>query len=488
MNLRARLFSCVAAFLLPLGASAQTIVYLGGSGSDHYTTLQAAVNALPSTGGTIEVEPGTYTGQTTINIPNVFLIGQGTAPSATILTADGAASISGSDQASSTLQVDNGATGFYAENLQIQNTYTQEGNAEQQALALYISADKSVIRNARIIGRQDTLYAGSAGCNSTYCNQAREYFYGVYIEGNVDFIFGDGAAVFDNCSIQIDENGSLSGETTVTAQNRHFTGGYLSGYVFWNSTIASSPATGMTNDYLGRPWGSLAYVAVVNSNLQAPINSAGWIEFNPGSTDNLPTSYYAEYGSAGSGAIGYTDKEREKYAVYLTSSQVSQYAPDTFLAGSDGWVPTSVSPSPIADGTYVILNRYDGRAVTNPSGSTSQGTIMEQVTNTNASYQQWVVHNLGNNIITLTNVTSTYNLDVYANSMSSGSLIDQWSANGYNNQQWTVTSVGSGYYELNAVSSGLSLSVVGGSSGNDVELDQTAFTSGYSQEWSFNTP
>jgi len=487
MNLRAAVSLIAATLLSPLAITAQTIVYVGGSGTGHYSTLQAAVNALPSTGGTIEVEPGTYTGQTTIDIPNVFLIGQGTSPGATILTADGAASVSGGDQASATLQVDQAATNFYAENLQIQNTYTQEGHTQQQALALYLSGDRAVLRNIRIIGRQDTLYAGSNGCASTYCNPAREYFNNVYIEGNVDFIFGDGAAVFDGCTMQIDENGSLSGETTVTAQSRQYTA-YLSGYVFWNSTIQSNPATGMTNDYLGRPWSSLAYVAVVNTNLQAPISTPGWIEFNPGSTDNLPTAYYAEYGSTGPGAAGYTNKEREQYAVYLTSSEASQYAPDTFLAGSDGWVPTTVSPSPIADGTYVILNRYDGRAVTDPSGSTSQGTIMEQVNNTNAAYQQWAVHNLGNNVITLTNVTSGYNLDVYDNSMSSGGLIDQWSANGDSNQQWKVTSVGSGYYELTALSSGLSLSVVNGSSGNGVQLDQTGFSSGYSQEWSFNNP
>jgi pectin methylesterase-like acyl-CoA thioesterase len=341
MNLRATLLVS-AAFLLALPVGAQTIVYVGGSGTGHYSTVQAAVNALPSTGGEIKVEPGTYTGQATISKPNVWLIGQGGSASATVLTGDGSAPTSGSDQASATVQVDQSATGFYASNIQIQNTYTQEGHTQAQALALYLSADKSVLRNVRLIGRQDTLYAGSYGCTSTYCDQAREYFSGVYIEGNVDFIFGDGAAVFDSCLIQIDENGSASGETTVTAQSRHFTS-YLSGYVFWNSQINSNPATGMTNEYLGRPWSSLAYTAYVNTSMQAYISDPGWIEFDPGVSDNLPTAYYAEYGSTSHGAAGYTGDKREKYAIYLTSSEISQFAPDTFLAGTDGWVPTSVT-------------------------------------------------------------------------------------------------------------------------------------------------
>lgn len=323
-------------------AGAETIVYVGGSGTGHYTTLQAALNALPSTGGEVEVEPGTYTGQATVSKPNVWIIGQGTSASATVLTDDGSITTSGSDEASATLNVTNAATGFYLENIQVQNTYTQEGHTQVQAVALFILSDETVMRNVRIIGRQDTLYLGSEGCSSSTCTPARQYIYGSYIEGDVDFIFGDGAAVLDTCTLQIDENGSIGGETTVTAQNRRFTN-YLSGYVFWDSQINSDPSTGMTNDYLGRPWSNLSYVVVVNTSLQAPINAAGWIEFTPGSTDNLPTAYYAEYGSTGPGAIGYTDKEREKYAVYLTSSETSQFSPDTFLKGSNDWVPTGVS-------------------------------------------------------------------------------------------------------------------------------------------------
>jgi hypothetical protein len=99
----------------------------------------------------------------------------------------------------------------------------------------------------------------------------------------------------------------------------------------------------MTNEYLGRPWSSLAYTAYVNTSMQAYISDPGWIEFDPGVSDNLPTAYYAEYGSTSHGAAGYTGDKREKYAIYLTSSEISQFAPDTFLAGTDGWVPTSVT-------------------------------------------------------------------------------------------------------------------------------------------------
>jgi pectin methylesterase-like acyl-CoA thioesterase len=346
-----RSFGVATTMCLAAGNMYATTVYVGGSGSGHYATVQAAVNALPSSGGTVLVEPGTYKGQVTISKPGVSLIGQGSSASATVITDDlwaqksnGSGGMIG-DIGSSTVIVTSAAKNFYFQNLQIQNTYTQEGNSETQALALAINGDRAVGRNVRLIGRQDTFFAGANGCNSTSCSEpTRVYLYGSYIEGNVDFIFGDAALVLDSCAIQLDEHGSLGGEATITAQNnRSSSHAYLSGFVFYNSTIYSNPATGLTADYLGRPWGVYSINVSINTNMQAPIAEAGWIEWEPGTTNYLATSYYAEYGSTSAGAAGYTARKREKHAVYLTVSETAQYAPNAFLKGSDGWVPTSVN-------------------------------------------------------------------------------------------------------------------------------------------------
>jgi len=334
-------FLAAAAAVLTMFATTlhATTVYVGGSGTGHYSTIQAAVNALPSTGGTVEVAAGTYKEQVTVSTANVKIVGEGSSASSTVLY-DDLSSSGSSDEASSTLIVNNTATNFILEDIEVENTNTIEGNSRVPALAIYVVADRVVMRNVRLIGRQDTVYLGSEGCGSSTCTPARQYIYGSYIEGNVDFIFGDGASVFDSCTIMIDENSSTSGETTMTAARRVFTN-YLSGYVFWSSTI-DSQSSSQTNDYLGRPWNANAKVVVINTTMNAPIATAGWIEWSPGSTDYLATAYYAEYGSTGTGSTGYTKKERESYAVYLTSSETSQYSPDTFLAGSDGWDPTSI--------------------------------------------------------------------------------------------------------------------------------------------------
>jgi pectinesterase len=303
--------------------------------------VQSAVNALPSTGGTIDIYSGTYTEVVTVSKPNVQLRGQSTA-SSVVITYNNSAATKGSTSASATMTVTSAATNFFADNLTIQNTYDitngQDGSGAQ-AVALYLYADRSVLRNVRIIGRQDTLYSDHYGCySSTDCVAARQYFYDSYIEGNVDFIFGDGTTVFDTCTIQADEHDNLSDEATITAQDRLYSS-ETSGFVFWNSTVDST--SGMTALYLGRPWSAYARVVYINTVMNASINKAGWIEWVPGSTNYLATAYLGEYDSTGTGAAGYLDKERESYAKYLTSD--SAYAPDTFLAGSDGWDPTSIN-------------------------------------------------------------------------------------------------------------------------------------------------
>jgi sugar lactone lactonase YvrE len=117
---------------------------VAADGSGNYSSVSAAVAALPATGGTIYVAPGTYSGQFTISYPNVSLRGLGGDASKVIVTADGGAfsapfppgvsagnNGASGDQGSATVVVDKSTingTGytpnlFYAENLSIVNTY-----------------------------------------------------------------------------------------------------------------------------------------------------------------------------------------------------------------------------------------------------------------------------------------------------------------------------------------------------------------------------
>ena len=85
-------------------------------------------------------------------------------------------------------------------------------------MALLVKGDRAVFRNLRLLGNQDTVYAGSCNCtpDGENCITARQYFSDCYIAGNVDFIFGDGKSVFDHCEIH---STAHAGDTLLPKQN-----------------------------------------------------------------------------------------------------------------------------------------------------------------------------------------------------------------------------------------------------------------------------
>jgi pectin methylesterase-like acyl-CoA thioesterase len=330
----------------PIGAT-QNLVAADGTGN--FTSLQTAINTLsPTTGGSIYIKPGTYTGFVTVVTPFVSLYGLGGAPANVILTnEDGAFSSpyptgagagnngSQGDQGSATMVVARGAiTGvnsgntytpynFYAENLSIINTYDtsstldynyyngstcstvgtatpryqlyNSGNeCNSQALAIWITGDQAVLNNVYTTSQQDTIYAGAISGSSS--EAARQYWFRGKVTGDVDYIFGDAAAVFDRTSIYTTFHGTTAtGTETIEAQNKKFQTGsgsdYLSGYIM-NSNVFTSQAPGMTALYFGRPYGTYSTWVMLNSYVDQ-VAGIGYIEFS-GDT-NLPTSTYTEY-------------------------------------------------------------------------------------------------------------------------------------------------------------------------------------------------
>jgi pectin methylesterase-like acyl-CoA thioesterase len=161
---------------------------------------------------------------------------------------------------------------------------------------------------------------------------ARQYFGRCFIEGNVDFIFGDGKTVFDHCVIR--NNPHSVG--FVTAQGKSYVS-QDSGFVFRDCRIEAEP--NVENVYLGRPWRPYSTVIYLNTWMGAHILPEGWREWHPGETDYLPTALYAEYESSGPGA---NPSQRQPHAIHLTEQQAATYAPEKYLRGGDGWNPRAV--------------------------------------------------------------------------------------------------------------------------------------------------
>lgn len=288
-------------------------------GSGQYTTVQAAINAIPNNSTTqkvIFVKKGKYPEK--VEIPssktNLTIVGEdvsntiisfndysgsGKIYNGLISSANGVAI---GTSTSHTLYTQ--ASDFALMNITIENTAGDVG----QAVALNTHGDRQFLYHCRLIGYQDTYYTWSDG---------RVYALDNYIEGAVDYIFGRGVALFENCVVH-----SVRSSSYITAastdQNFKF------GYVFKNCKLTGK--SGITSVYLGRPWKAYGQTVFMNSDEGSFLNTAGWSIWN-GNT-NHTTCYYGEYKNCGSGSA---TGSRASWSHQLTDIEAGKYTISTLF-------------------------------------------------------------------------------------------------------------------------------------------------------------
>lgn len=307
-------------------------ITVGASGAD-FTTIQAAVSAAPAEGAVIRIRPGVYREVVHVDKPRIQLRGEGDDWTKVVLVYGNSAASTCGTGCSPTLFVT--GTDFFAANMTIANDYSKTSDVPSQAVALSVRADRAVLRHVRLLGAQDTLYASSLGCmkDGGECVSGRQYYSDCYIEGHVDFIFGDAKAVFENCEIHSIPH-IAGGYLTAQSNTRP---GQDAGYVFNHCKITADEGAGTV--YLGRPWRDYATVIFMNTDIEAPIAAAGWSDWKSAPQPRLPMATYAEFNSTGPGA---NPKAREPYSRQLTSEEAEKYETKVYLAGADGWDPTAV--------------------------------------------------------------------------------------------------------------------------------------------------
>ena len=294
-------------------------------GSGDFTTIAAAVRALPNTGGEIAVKPGSYREVVTIRKPHVHLYGVESDPAKTVVVFDNTGPKSGGTFNSATVFVE--ADDVRIDHLSIVNDAGNKG----QAVALAVTADRAIFTSLRLLGAQDTLFAAAKYCYGDYgpCVAARQYFRDCFIAGNTDFIFGDSQAVFERCQL----HGIAGKNVMFTAQGRH-SAEQPSGYVFDHCRLTADAAAETVT--LGRPWRPHATVVYLNSTIDAAVIPAGWTEWPRFGQPSLPVAWFAEFQSTGAGANAAT---REPFAHSLSAAEAESWRAARFLAGSDGWAP-----------------------------------------------------------------------------------------------------------------------------------------------------
>jgi len=290
-----------------------------------YHTVQAAIEALPVAGGDIAIAPGTYREKLTVVRNGVHLHGSGKRAGDVVLVYGDAAATAGGTFKSATLTAS--GDDFRLANLTVQNDYWLDPqHPPSQAVALSVTGDRDVFTRVRLLGHQDTLLANTRPEGRV----ARQYFRDCYIEGHIDFIFGNAKAYFDRCEI----HGLAHQSVIYTAQSKNAPA-EDSGFVFDHCRLTAESAA--ENIWLGRPWRPYATVVFIDTRMDAPVMREGWREWTPGTTHRLLTATYAEYRSVGAGANPAT---RESYSHQLTADEARAWRLSAFFGGVTDWIGT----------------------------------------------------------------------------------------------------------------------------------------------------
>lgn len=301
-----------------------------GPAGTHFKSLGEALAAAPPTGPfRIWLGAGTWTEKLAVRTANVSITGEDRQH--TRLRYDAAAGLKNpagtpwGTSGSATLTVS--APGFHAENLTIENGFDPAEEARrtglvlgdwpggQQAVALMLAAGSNgaILRNADILGRQDSLFTDSGTALFKRC----------LVTGTVDFIFGAGRTLLRNCEIRSrtrppgqPPGGCIAAPSTKVDQE--------AGLIFHRCHLTAERGVPDGTVFLGRPWRptrdfpdgrygdpqALGMAAYWECFMGPHIAPTGWTEmsYNARSGERLAlrpeTARFYEAGNTGPGAQG----------------------------------------------------------------------------------------------------------------------------------------------------------------------------------------
>ncbi|KAF7123434.1 hypothetical protein RHSIM_Rhsim12G0015100 [Rhododendron simsii] len=307
----------------PPDTNTTSIICVDPNGCCNFTTVQSALDAvgnLSQKRTIIWINSGIYFEKIIVprTKPNITFQGQGYLSTA-IAWNDTANSSHGTFYSGS-VQVF--AANFVANNISFMNVapIAQPGDAGGQAVAMRIAGDQAAFWGCGFFGAQDTLHD----------DKGRHYFKDCYIQGSIDFIFGNGRSFYERCQMTSIANPVPAGRKlingAVTAHGRT-SKDENSGFVFVNCSIG-----GTGRIWLGRAWRPFSSVVFAYSNMTDVIAPEGWNDMNDPTRDQ--TVFYGEYMCGGAGA---NMTLRVPYAQRLNDTQASPFLNVSFVDG-DLWL------------------------------------------------------------------------------------------------------------------------------------------------------
>lgn len=213
---------------------------------------------------------------------------------------------------------------FFAKNIGFENS---AGPAKFQAVALMVVSDFSVFYNCSMDGYQDTLYVHSK----------RQFYRDCTVSGTIDFVFGDAAAVFQNCTFLVRK--PLNGQQNIITAQARSDVREPTALVFQNSTFIADPELFPVKDkfptYLGRPWGNFSRTIIMESYIDDLIKPEGWTIWD--ANWGLDTCFYAEFHNSGPGS-NTTGRVTWPGIKKIKRAEAVGFTPGKFYTEQDIWI------------------------------------------------------------------------------------------------------------------------------------------------------
>ncbi|XP_031376750.1 probable pectinesterase 55 [Punica granatum] len=288
------------------------------SGQGEFTTVQSAIDSIPSgrTAWTIvKINAGRYNEKVTIPRDKQFIFLQGESARNTVIQWSDA----GEPFQSTTLTVL--AENFKARNIAFKNAYNEvlrrDGKPIERAPAAHIHADKASFYQCAFVSLQDTL-SDSIG---------RHYFESCYIKGAIDFIWGRGQSIYQNC--KINAIAAVLGGTPgyITAQGRESLES-SDGYIFNGGSVVGTGST-----YLGRAYREYSRVVFNGTDFLNIIVPEGWSAWDYTGHEEHIT--YAERKCTGPGS---DMSRRVKWEKTLSDGDYHLLTDINKFINQDGWL------------------------------------------------------------------------------------------------------------------------------------------------------
>ncbi|KAF3323420.1 pectinesterase QRT1 [Carex littledalei] len=184
------------------------------------------------------------------------------------------------------------------------------GAKGEQAVALRLSGDKAMLYRSKILGTQDTLFD----------NQGRHYFFRCFIQGSIDFIFGNAKSLYQECTLSV-----VATSFGAVAASQRDSPTEDTGFSFVKSRIIGSGL-----NYLGRAWGRYSRVVYAYCRIDGIVRPDGWYDWDD--VSRRSTAYFGEYSCSGAGAeLG----SKVSWAKSLTYQEAQPFMSQGYIDGNE---------------------------------------------------------------------------------------------------------------------------------------------------------